>query len=130
MFSRLVLAIAALGLLGFGVWMLIAPQAVLAMIGISLQGPAALTEIRAFYGGLEIGLGLALCFGLLVPGWQRPGLALAALCYGTVALSRGLGMLVDGSGGGFLFGALAFEATVCFASLLALQADRGSAAAG
>lgn len=125
MFSRLVLAIAALGLLGFGVWMLIAPQAVLAEIGISLQGPAALTEIRAFYGGLEIGLGLALCFCLLVPGWQRPGLALAALCFGVVALSRGVGMLVDGSGGGFLVGALAFEAMVCIASLLALRAERG-----
>ncbi|MCB1627370.1 MAG: DUF4345 domain-containing protein [Xanthomonadales bacterium] len=125
--ARLILALSALGLLGFGVWMLIAPQAILAAIGIALQSEAALTEIRAFYGGLEIGLGLALLFCLRSPGWLRPGLALSALCYGCVALCRAGGMLVDGSGGGFLLGALAFEASLCVACVWALRADRGKA---
>lgn len=125
MLNRLILALSAAGLLGFGVVMLVAPAGLLASIGIVLQTPEAITEIRAFYGGLEIGLGLALLFCLIQPGLLRPGLALSALCYGTVALCRFGGMLVDGSGGSFLYTALIFESVLCLASVWALRRTAG-----
>ena len=119
--NRLILGLSAVGLLGFGLLMLIAPADLLASIGIALQSPEALTEIRAFYGGLEIGLGLALLFCLIQPGMLRQGLALSALCYGTVALCRAGGMLVDGSGGSFLTIALIFESALSLASVWAMR---------
>jgi hypothetical protein len=121
MLNRLILGLSAAGLLGFGLLMLIAPTSLLASIGIVLQSPEALTEIRAFYGGLEIGVGLALLFCLIQPGLLRPGLALSALCYGSVALCRVGAMLVDGSGGTYLLSALAFEGTLCLASVWAMR---------
>jgi hypothetical protein len=121
MLNRLILGLSAAGLLGFGLLMLIAPAALLASIGIVLQSPEALSEIRAFYGGLEIGLGLALLFCLIQPGMLRQGLALSALCYGSVALCRAGAMLFDGSGGSFLYSALVLEATLCLASIWAMR---------
>ncbi len=124
MLNRIILALAAVCLLGFGILMLIAPAGVLAGLGITLGTPEAVTEIRAFYGGLEIGLGLALGFCLIQPGMLRQGLALSSLCYGTVALARLVGMLVDGSGGTFLLSALALEIGLCVASGWALRRSR------
>jgi hypothetical protein len=121
MLNRIILALGALCLLGFGILMLIAPAAVLVGLGIILDTPEALTEIRAFYGGLEIAIGLALAFCLVQPGMLRQGLALSSLCYGTVALARAGGMLVDGSGGAFLWSALTLESVLCLVSLWALR---------
>ena len=121
MFVKLTLALSALGLLGFGLAMTVAPAALLAPVGLVVESGAASTEIRAFYGGLEIGLGLALVYCLLRPSRHLQGLQLSALCYGCVALIRAAGMLIDDSGGAFLWGALAVETTLTLACLIALR---------
>lgn len=120
MLVKLILALSTLGLLGFGLAMTVAPAAMLAPVGLSLDTAAASTEIRAFYGGLEIGLGLALFYCLLRPALHRRGLQLSALCYGCVALVRALSMLIDGSGGAFLWTALSLETALTLACLAAL----------
>ena len=58
---RLSLRLAALAFAGFGVALLVRPE-LMGMLGLELGRAAAFTEIRAFYGGLE--LGLALFFAL------------------------------------------------------------------
>ncbi len=121
MFIKLTLALATLGLLGFGVAMLIVPAQLLAPVGLEIEGGAAFTEIRAFYGGLEIGLGLALLFCLLRPALHRQGLQLSALCYGCVALTRAASMLLEGVGGVFLWVALGLETVLTVASLVAMR---------
>ena len=72
-FSSLVLALAGLGFLGFGLAILVAPAAVLAPVGIS-GSAAGLVELQAFYGGLEIGLGAFLLGAAWHAPWRRPGL--------------------------------------------------------
>ena len=108
--DTLALAVGGIGFLGFGLIMLIAPQSAMAGIGISLPEGAASTEIRACYGGLELGLGALLLAALRADQYRRAGLILGLVCYGAVASARVFGMLVDGGSSAFIWGALAVEA--------------------
>ncbi len=121
MFVKLTLALSAFGLLAFGVAMTIAPEQLLTPLGLVFDSEAAITEIRAFYGGLELGLGAAILLCLLRPPLRRQGLQLSALCYGCVAVVRAYGLVVDGSSGTFLWVALAFETVLAVASVAALR---------
>ena len=53
--ARVSLLLAALGLIAFGAALLVKPS-LLGIVGVELGRPSAATEIRAFYGGLELGL--------------------------------------------------------------------------
>lgn len=106
---RLLLWIAGLCFLGFGIAFLIAPLQTLGATGIELQGSLAATELRAFYGGLEVGLGLLLIAAARHPVQLRAGLWLCAASYGGIGSARLLGIALAGSGTPFLWFALATE---------------------
>lgn len=92
----------ALGLLG-----LLRPEAAAKLVSISALGPVGRSEIRATYGGLFIGLGLA-C--LLVPqpaAWLTAGSAWAG-----AALARTMSMLIDGSRDPKNMGGIALEGAI------------------
>lgn len=95
-FSKLLVGLAGLGFLGYGIAFLIAPEATLAGAGLHLTGTGAVVELRAFYGGLELGLGL----WLLCAGFQdrllRPGLWLTLASNGGIGGSRLLGLALGG----------------------------------
>jgi hypothetical protein len=117
---RLTLWLGGLGFLGFGLAFLVAPLQTLAAAGIALQGDLAATELRAFYGGLEVALG-----GLLIAanlrGARRHGLILCLASYGGIGLARALGMLIAGSATPFLWFALATEATLAILAWASLK---------
>ena len=120
--DTLVLAIGGIGFLGFGALMLVAPQAAMAGLGLTVPDGVPTTEIRAFYGGLELGLGALLLAALRKVQYRRAGLILGCVSYGSVAAARALGMLIDGSSGsGFLWGALAVEVSLAAAFLWTLK---------
>lgn len=110
--DNLWLVIGGVGFLAFGAWMLVAPQAAMAMVGIALPNGAPTTEIRAFYGGLELGLGALLLAAVHKVQYHRAGLVLGCVSYGSIALARALGMLIDGGTSTFLWVALAVEVTL------------------
>jgi hypothetical protein len=95
-FARVSLVLAALGLLGFGVPLLAAPS-LMRVAGIQLARPAAATEIRAFYGGLEIGLAVFFLAAARRDAWLRPALFAQAAGFGGIVAARLIGILVDGS---------------------------------
>src|SRR5690606_27428670 len=101
--------IAGLGFIGFGLAFMIAPLATLAAAGIELSGDLAATELRAFYGGLELGIGSLLVAAALKPHQQRNGLWLCLASYGGIGTARGIGMLLTGTATPFLWFALATE---------------------
>lgn len=113
---RLVLALCAAGFAVFGVWMLLFPVEGFAMLGVPVQSADFATEIRAFYGGLELALAFLIARGL----WRRdrvvPALEIATVAYGLVALSRALGLWLDGSGATWHWVALASEALLAVAA--------------
>lgn len=120
-FDKAGLLVGGLGFLGFGLLMSVAPQAAMASLGLTVPDGVPTTEIRAFYGGLELALGGLLLAAMVQPAYRRAGLWLGCISYGAVAATRALGMLIDGSGGGFLLGALAVEAALALWFALALR---------
>jgi len=128
--ARLTLWLAGLGFIGFGLTFLIAPLETLALAGIEVQGDLAAVELRAFYGGLEIGLGLCLIGADLHGGLRRAGLLLCMATYGAIGLTRGFGMLLAGLATPFLWFALATELGLAALALLAWSAERGHGQAG
>ena len=105
----IVLLLAGIGFLGFGLWLLLDPVGGLAKVGIAGTTPTGQIELRAFYGGMEIGLGAFLIACSMRPEWQVPGLWLVLLANGGTALARLLGIGLVGAFSGFLGWALAWE---------------------
>ena len=123
-FARVVLWISGLGMLGFGLAFLWAPLETMAAAGLSLEGALAATELRAFYGGLEVALGLLILACALRAERLRDGLVLSLAIYGGIGLARLAGMLIEGSDTPFLRFALATELGLAIAAAIALRGNR------
>jgi hypothetical protein len=116
-FSKSLVVLAGLGFLGYGIAFLLAPEATLAGAGMQLTGTGAVVELRAFYGGLEVGLGLWLLFAALREKLLRPGLWLTLASNGGIGGSRLLGLALGGAWNPFFGYALPWE--LGFAALAA-----------
>ena len=104
-----VLWLSGLSLLGFGVAFLVAPLETMASAGITLTGALEATELRAFYGGLEVALGVLVVACVLSPARRRDGLVLTLAIFAGIGLARLSGMLLSGADTGFLRFALSTE---------------------
>lgn len=93
---RLILALSALAFLGFGVVFLVSPAPMAAFVDLAVLTPTAHTEIRAMYGGLEIGLGVVLLTLLGRQDHVVVGLRVALFAFAGMALGRLAGLVVDG----------------------------------
>lgn len=93
---RLILALSGLAFLGFGVAFLVSPVAMADLVGLPLTTPTATTEVRAMYGGLEIGLGVALLTLLGRRDHVATGLRVALCVFAGLAAGRLTGLLLDG----------------------------------
>jgi hypothetical protein len=110
LFPNVVLALCALGFFAFGLWLLLDPVGALGKIGIQASSATGVVELRAFYGGMEIGLGLFLGLCLVKPEWKVAGLWLVLLANGGAGLARLLGVFLSGAAvGGYLGWALLWE---------------------
>jgi hypothetical protein len=129
MLTRITLWLGGLGFVGFGLAFLVAPHETLGLLDLQLNGPHAATELRAFYGGLEIGVGLCL-IGADLRGWQRPGLLLCLAAYGGISLARVLGIALAGGASGALWIALALEFGIALLAAVALWRHDDALVAG
>jgi hypothetical protein len=91
----IVILITAATWAGFAIWLGLNPGALLPAFGVEDSTPQMLTEVRAFYGGIEMAIAVA-----MILLWRRGDL-FAALLVGGLPLvgsasGRFLGMLVDG----------------------------------
>jgi hypothetical protein len=94
-FARLVLSLGALAYLGLGLWLSFKPEGLQA-VGVQADSAAARTELRATYGGLELGLGLFLAWCLCGdPARLKAGLLATALTVGGFGCVRALGIVLD-----------------------------------
>lgn len=129
LFSRILLVLLGLMFLGFGVAFLLRPTQMAQMVRIELPEPTARTEIRAFYGGLEIGLAVFLFVCAATGAWVQPGLLAAGLACAGPALGRTVGLVLDGRPQSVIFTILAVEVACAAAAAVALvlewRAGRG-----
>lgn len=108
-FRVIVLVLAGLGFLGFGAWLLVDPIGGLAGVDIAGTSAAGVVELRAFYGGLELGLGAFLLACAARPAWRQPGLWLVLLGNLAIGLTRLYGIADSGVFTPFFAAALAWE---------------------
>ncbi|HEU4562308.1 MAG TPA: DUF4345 family protein [Longimicrobium sp.] len=115
------LLLAALGLIAFGATLLVKPS-LLGLVGVELARPAAATEIRAFYGGLELGLAAFFIAAAMHGGaWLRPALFAQTAAFGGIVLARLIGILVDGSAEPMILVFLALEGAGAVLGAIALR---------
>jgi hypothetical protein len=123
--ARVRLAQAALVLTGGGLLLvglngLAAPGALLAPLGIPLEGPPALSEARANYGGMHVGMGLFLLSAAALPGLRRAGLLATLAFTGGLAIGRLVSLAVDGMPSPFVWFLLTTELGAAGLALAAL----------
>jgi hypothetical protein len=97
-----------------------ATEPLLSMAGITASA-SGLTDLRAIYGGLQIGLGAFLLWCRSDPARTTAGLLALGLAIGCVGALRVLGLLVDGEVNAFHAVNLAFEAATTGVVLLAMR---------
>ena len=93
---RLFLIAQILTLAGFGLAYFVRPQETANLSGMLLMAPAAITDVRAYYGGLQIGLGMFLLLACRQLELLRGALTLLVLLYCALALARLGGLWLDG----------------------------------
>jgi len=98
-----------IALVALGVIAVVEPTAMMEPAGLVASVDGALTEIRAVYGGFQIGLGLFLLWSALDPTRWPAALLVYALILGAIGDCRAIGLLIDRAPTPFHWFALAFE---------------------
>lgn len=106
--SRIFLGLMALAFCKTGIEALINPQAVLANVGIELNTAAALSSMRAVYGGMHLMLGLYCAWGIFKN--QSQALMLVVLYTTGFVTGRTLSWIMDGPPNEFVLTWLVTEA--------------------
>lgn len=108
-FVRAVLMLTGATYAGLGVSFFLWPEAMTSLVGIVLSEPSARTDIRAVYGGGEIGLGVFLFICARRADYESAGLLLGILGLGGMAFFRSVSLILDGPQPAITYGLLASE---------------------
>lgn len=123
--ARLVLWLATIGFIGFGIAFTFWPLPMASLIEIPLPTPTARIDFGATYGGFEIGFGIFLAACARRAEWIEPGLWATAAALAGFAAIRLYGLVaVTGPATGPIFIGLALELTGLGAALFALLQHR------
>lgn len=77
--GKLAIGITAAAFTGFGAALVAKPEKILGTIGIKANQRVGRTELRAMYGGMELGFGAFFALAAFKDEWRRPAL-MAILC--------------------------------------------------
>ena len=97
--ARAYLVLIGLTFAGFGFWLLRDPEALTRHVGLKMETVSARTEVRAFYGGLELGLGAFLLGCAMFPNGVKVGLGLVACVLAGAGSARLASLVQDGREG-------------------------------
>ena len=118
--SRLALITAASGFTGFGIACLVRPKRMLNRVDVRPKSARGTTELRAMYGGLELGLGAFFATAAAKDHLSRPALLAQALGLGGLAISRFAGILRDHPRGPLMKALLVGESSAAVLAAVAL----------
>lgn len=127
--SKFYLRVVGAFTLAFGIGYLLAPEAFTEPAGFAGLGPSATTDVRATYGGFQIGMGAFLLWAAQAGERHRMALVLVALSIGAVFFCRVIGLLLDGELSEFHRMGLVFEASLTAATILVLRKSSGGSTA-
>ncbi|MEO0575876.1 MAG: DUF4345 domain-containing protein [Pseudomonadota bacterium] len=126
-FAKVVLWLVGLITLAFGALSLVAPQKIAELTQFGLLSAGAITEVRAFYGGVELGLAAFWIAGAIKPTLMRGALVSMVLVWGAVVFSRAAGIVLDGSFNatmGVVLGIEILSAVLAYVALTRLPANQ------
>ena len=106
----------AIGLLYF-----LAPSTMATPMGLDSLSPSGGVDVRASYGGFQLGLGLFLLWSATDAGRWRSALIALVLTLASVAGTRALGMLLEGTLSGIHVQATVLEAVLFLATVAVLR---------
>ncbi|TGK31785.1 DUF4345 domain-containing protein [Leptospira gomenensis] len=95
--------------LGFGIAFMIFPLRLASLIGITVEGSAALADFRAMYGGLCLGIEIVLFFGFLREEWRRFAIFLSVTTAGGLLFGRLCTLFLDGPGNVYIYVSMGTE---------------------
>lgn len=104
-----------------GAGFLLIPKQFAGVLEISLPTAMARTDVRATYGGLELGLGIFLILCVVRREWIRPGLWAVALTVGGFAAGRLVGFVAEGKINNFMLFFLVLELAVTLLAVILLR---------
>jgi hypothetical protein len=119
--ARIVLLVAAAAFIGIGVGFLLLPRQWAAIVEIAVPTPTARTDLRATYGGFDLGIGVFLALAALDTDWTRSGLMALALASAGFAGGRLLGILAERTASRLMLAFLCIESTTAAVSWYALR---------
>lgn len=102
----------------FGVIYLIAPSSMTDPMGFGILAPSALTDVRATYGGFQIGMGIFMLWCCIGSGRLYTAMFFALVSVAAIAISRAIGLAIDGDPIDVLKYTLAFEVVLTVVSLV------------
>ena len=126
--ARAILLALAAGYVAFGAAFLLAPAKLASYVDIGVSSRIALIELRAFYGGIELGLGCFLAIAAARKEWHAPGLLAALLSLLGIAAARVYGISLEGSASFLIYAFLAIEVAGVFAAAWGLVDTRRAVA--
>ena len=100
------------------------PQQYGQLLELSLPTAMARTDVRATYGGLELGLGVFLILCVVRREWTRAGLWALALATGGFAAGRIVGLAFERTISSVMAGFLALEIVVTLLAVFVLLAKK------
>lgn len=96
------------------------PQAAMRGVDLLLHSVSAVNEVRANYGGMQIGMGLFFLAGAWRPRLTRPALLALALFTGGLVAGRLISMALDGLPNSMVLALLLLEVVAASVALLFL----------
>ncbi|MGH3646457.1 MAG: DUF4345 domain-containing protein [Micromonosporaceae bacterium] len=93
--ANVLIGAVALFFLGMGVYGLAAPAALIGPFGITLDSPAARTEVRAVYGGFGVAIAALLGYAILASAVRQGAVVAVALALLGMAFGRLVGRAFD-----------------------------------
>ncbi len=121
-FAKQIIWLVALFFLIYGLIFAIAPDAfALWVTGSAIQGVSAQVDFRATYGGLQLAFGALLALAARDTGTVRLGLWAVILSMSAMAITRTLGIVIDGQPNALMFVYLGLEILAILWGVFALR---------
>ena len=122
--ARYLVFASALIFIVVGAGFLLIPRQYANILEISLPTAVARTDVRATYGGLELGFGIFLVLCVVRREWIRPGLWALALGTGGFATGRLVGLVAEGTINNFMLFFLMLELAVTLLAVFLLRRSK------
>jgi uncharacterized protein DUF4345 len=117
--AKISLLASAIGFAGFGLALFIAPQ-LMESAGLGIIDPAGRIEIRAFYGGIELGLAMFFIIAFK-KNWILPGLTVQIETNGFIVIARIVALSMENfQGNPTIYWSLAAEMSLLILGVVAI----------